>query len=216
MGSMQADKGRKISIFGTDAAGKPFFHSATVLTIAGSEMTVGGLDFILGRDDVVGIRYAGQKGRFHVSWVGADGTPQQGQAGLRPLEIESMVWASLTGRPEQTPVPTQNPFSTGRDRRRYPRIRCQGSVRFQREDAESPDLGRLQLLSEGGCYVQTLSTAPASSQLDLVVNTQGLELRAQGVVRDAHVGFGMGIAFAEMNAASRAQLRAWASQHCKQ
>ncbi len=79
-----------------------------------------------------------------------------------------------------------------------------------------PTAGKLQVLSEGGCYIETLSTAPRFSHLDLTVNAEGLELRAAGVVRDSQAGCGMGIAFREMEPAYLNRLQEGVFQHSRQ
>lgn len=212
MTSAKSAAGREVSIFGTDAAGKPFLQTAQVVSVVGFEITVDGMDCALHASDVVGVRHAGQKGRFQVVGVGREGTPQQGQVRLRTLEPEKNILG--TGMLEAS-APAPRPAFVAVDRRRHPRIPCQGSVRFRREGAGALAAGTLQCLSESGCYVQTETTAPCSSLLDLVVNAEGLELSSVGVVRASDAG-GMGIAFGEMNPAYRSRLQEWIFQHSRE
>jgi hypothetical protein len=211
MTSAKSGAGREVSVFGTDAQGKPFFQAARVVSIDGFEVTVEGVQRRLDVTDVVGLRHAGQKARFQVVWVGREGTPQQEQVGLRALEMEKDIWAAEV-LPRQ-PALLPHPSVAGHERRHYPRIWCQGRVEFCRKGADSPTRGNLQVLGEGGCYIQTLTAAPYLSEVDLVVNADGLELRAPGVVRDSQAGVGMGVAFGEVNPAQRARLQEWISQH---
>ncbi len=203
---------RDVSVFGTDVTGRPFFQSARALCISRFEVTILGLQRTLEVNSVIGVRYGTQKARFRVMWVGAEGTPQQGQIGLRAVEPEKDIfWLEV----ERRSAPLAAPSFAGRERRRYPRIPCHGSVKFRCEGTITPTAGELQVLSEGGCYIETLSTAPRFSHLDLTVNADGLELRATGVVRDSQAGCRMGIAFREMEPAYLCRLQDWVFQHSR-
>ncbi len=120
--------GREVSVLGTDIAGKPFFQSARTVNISGFEVTLEGLRATLKLNDIVGVRHGGRKARFRVMWVGAQGTPQQGQVGLRSVEPEKDIFA-LEVSAQSAPQPPQS--FAGRERRRYPRIPCYGSVKFR-------------------------------------------------------------------------------------
>lgn len=211
MTSAKSSAGREVSVFGTDTAGKPFFEKARAVSISGFEVTLEGLGRMLDVNNVVGVRHGSQKARFQVVWVGRQGTPEQGQVGLRALELDKDIWA-MESQP-RAPALLTHPAVSGRERRRYQRIWCQGQVEFRRRGADDRTLGKLQVLGEGGCYVQTLTAAPYLSELDLLVNADGLELRAPGVVRDSQAGFGMGIAFGEIHPAQLTRLQQWVSQH---
>ncbi len=214
MASAKASAGRDVSVFGTDTAGKPFFLTARAVHINGFEVTVEGLKAALEVNNVVGVRHAGQKARFQVVWIGRQGTPEQGQVGLRALELDKDIFAAAAVLP-QSPAPGPHPAVAGRERRRYPRIWCQGRVEFRRKGGASPTLGKLQVLGEGGCYIQTLTTAPYLAELDLLVNAEGLELRTPAIVRDSRAGFGMGVEFSQTHPAQLAQLQHWVAQHAK-
>ncbi len=212
MASTQPAKGREVSIFGTDASGKPFFQTACVVSSDGFEVTLEGMHCRLDVSNVVGLRHAGQKGRFQVVSVGREGTPQQGQVCLRALEPGKNILGAGVGAAS---VPAPKSSYRGRDRRSQPRIPCQGGVKFRREGTVSLDAGILRCLNEGGCYIETEATAPCSSLLDLVLNVEGLELSSVGVVRASDPA-GMGIAFGEMNPAYRSRLQEWVFQRSRE
>lgn len=213
--------GREVSLFGTDAAGKPFSDAAHAVSISGSEITLEGIKCTLKVNLLVGIGYAGQEGLFRVAWVGGEGTPQQGRIGLRELQPEKKVLRSMTttlaldrmagnttlvleaqGRPEPAP-----------DRRRFPRIQCEGDVLFRRDGADTFDSGELKFLSEDGCYIATHATAKPSSQVVLSVKVEDLQVEAIGQVHGLQPGFGMGLSFLEMTPEQRSQLQQWVSRH---
>ncbi len=214
MASAKGSAGRDVSVFGTDTAGKAFFLTARAVNVNGFEITVEGLNASLEVDNVVGVRHAGQKARFQVVWVGRQGTPEQGQVGLRALELGKDIFAAAAVLPH-SPALLPHPAVAGRERRRYPRVCCQGRVEFRRKGGEGPTQGKLQVLGEGGCYIQTLSAAPYLSELDLLVNAEGLELRTPAVVRDSQAGFGMGVEFSQIHPAQLAELQHWVAQHAR-
>ncbi len=213
--------GREVSLFGTDAAGKPFSDAAHAVSINGSEITIEGAKCALRVNLLVGIGYAGQEGLFRVAWVGDEGSPQHGRVGLRELQPEKKVLRSMTTtlaldrmagnttlvlEAERRPQPTP-------DRRRFSRIHCDGDALFRRDGAETFDSGELKFLSEDGCYIQTPKTAPALSQVLVSVKVEDLELEAIGEVHGLQPGFGMGLNFVVMTPEQRALLQQWVSRH---
>ena len=61
-------------------------------------------------------------------------------------------------------------------------------------------------LSLGGCYVETESPFPERSGITLCLNAEDMEVKAEGMVRVMHPGFGMGIEFASRTTDERAQV----------
>ena len=213
--------GREVSLFGTDAAGKPFSDAAYAVSINGSEMTIEGMKCALRTNLLVGIGYAGQEGLFRVAWIGSEGSPQQGRVGLRELQPEKKVLRSMTttlaldrlaGNTTLVLQAERNPAAAP-DRRRYPRIQCHGDVLFRLDGAETFDSGVLKYLSEDGCYIATTATPPPSSQVIFSVKVEDLEVEAIGQVHGLQPGFGMGLAFREMSPDQRALLQQWVSRH---
>lgn len=196
----------EISIFGTDAAGRPFSQTARLARIDGFEVTIEGVERTLDVNNIVGLRHGGEKARFRVVWVGRKGTPQQGQLGLRAVDTGKDIFAGAAAA---------EPAPSGRERRRFPRIQCHGDVRFRREGSEATVSGALTILSEGGCYIQTATTFPQLAHLDLRMNVEQMELQSIGEVHALKPGAGMGIAFVEMNRTDRIRLHEWVSQHSR-
>jgi CheY-like chemotaxis protein len=61
-------------------------------------------------------------------------------------------------------------------------------------------------LSLGGCYIETESPFPERSGITLSLNAEDMEVKAEGLVRVMHPGFGMGIEFAARTTDERAQV----------
>jgi CheY-like chemotaxis protein len=64
------------------------------------------------------------------------------------------------------------------------------------EEPEPTAAYNLTDLSEGGCYVETVSPFPENTVALLSLRAGGTELNVQGMVRIMHPGFGMGFEFA--------------------
>jgi CheY-like chemotaxis protein len=77
---------------------------------------------------------------------------------------------------------------------------------FLPEDPEPVSECRLSDLSLGGCYVETESPFPEHSGIVLSLKAEGLEVRAESLVRIMHPEFGMGIEFASGTAEQREQV----------
>jgi CheY-like chemotaxis protein len=62
---------------------------------------------------------------------------------------------------------------------------------------------KLTDLSLGGCYIETASPFPERTQVLLILRAEGVELKAQGLVRVMHPTRGMGVEFAVRTAEQR-------------
>jgi CheY-like chemotaxis protein len=78
---------------------------------------------------------------------------------------------------------------------------------FLPEEPETVTACRLTDLSLGGCYLETQSPFPERSGVLLRLQADGMEAKAQGMVRVMHPEFGMGIEFASSTAPERDQVR---------
>lgn len=213
----------QVIIFGTDRTGRPFSEPASLYRASTSDAVVGDLFVSLKANDVVGLRYGSQKARFRVAWMGEKGTARAGQAGLRALDIDIGFWSPYgpSAEPSQLEVSQAPPAPAGmraesgggRDRRRHERVTCNGGVKFQHEGSETPVWATLQDLSEGGCYLETVSTAQKFSRLRLAINLDDLHLEAVGVVEACHPAYGMGVKFVHMTPPSQRTLEEWVRRH---
>jgi hypothetical protein len=71
---------------------------------------------------------------------------------------------------------------------------------------------RVSEISARGCYVDTLNPFEIGAQVDVRISHNGQTCEAPGKVIYSHAGFGMGIAFAELDAPQRAVLDGWLSE----
>ena len=61
-------------------------------------------------------------------------------------------------------------------------------------------------ISVGGCYLETRTTLPPETRLQLALRINEFETSGTAEVRSCHPGMGMGVAFREMTPENREQL----------
>jgi len=102
--------------------------------------------------------------------------------------------------PETPPAPGKKPAQPqeaaarpATERRRSPRYKCVGSAEIIHPDTNMRTWGTLTDISLRGCYVEINSTLPVESKIELVLESQSVRFRAQGIVRISYPFLGMGI-----------------------
>jgi len=93
------------------------------------------------------------------------------------------------------------------DRRTQTRFACRLSADVYPLGSTTPQHCSLSDISGGGCYVETNESYPPGTAVDIVVRTQDMKLRVQGIVHASHPGFGMGIEFTLLHDEQREQVR---------
>jgi hypothetical protein len=221
-------------VSGRDVNGNRFEQSAKVVDVSRLGGRLAGIRCVRAPGETLEVRHRGKKAQFCVVWI--DET--EGQVGLRCAEPEKYIWGVALPRsaprphqPEASPVKTPSALtaspatavasrpdpisshpqsrSAGKSQqRKHPRHRCVGGIEVRRPDLQQRVWGRLAQLSEGGCYVESLSPLPADSQVELLLGAAGVEVRCKGVVCYSRPGIGMGIMFTELAEDCRHRLQA--------
>jgi CheY-like chemotaxis protein len=83
--------------------------------------------------------------------------------------------------------------STPGNRRGQSRHACRLSADVFRTGVAVPNRCSLTDISVGGCYVEMPTPFSSGTRVEIIVRTQALKLRTQGVVQSVHPGFGMGV-----------------------
>lgn len=84
------------------------------------------------------------------------------------------------------------------ERRRYPRYKCAGSVELRKEGTTVRTWGTFTDLSQSGCYVEMQATFPPETNMELVLELNGIQVRAKALVRVTYPFLGMGLVFTSM------------------
>jgi len=79
------------------------------------------------------------------------------------------------------------------NRRAQSRHSCRLGADIYRIGSSVPTRCSLSDISSGGCYVEMTSPFPPGTRVEIIVRTESMKLRTQGVVQSTHAGFGMGI-----------------------
>lgn len=117
----------------------------------------------------------------------------------------SAASAPLVPRPEEKIVKTTPAVASHADsgiarlrsapgnRRTQSRHACCLGADVYRAGVPVPNRCSLTDISSGGCYIEMPTPFPAGTRVEIVVRTQDMKLRVQGVVQTVHKGFGMGV-----------------------
>jgi len=106
---------------------------------------------------------------------------------------ETIIKTALSTPPESGVARLRN--APG-NRRTQSRHACRLGADVFRMGAPVPHRCSVSDISSGGCYVEMPTPFPNGTHVEIVVRTQDLKLRVQGVVQSVHPGFGMGVKLA--------------------
>ena len=76
-------------------------------------------------------------------------------------------------------------------------FRCEAE--FCKQGSNAPLRGFLSDISLTGCYMETITTEPVGTAVDVLFQASGTRVRLPGVVRVVHPSMGMGIEFAQLS-----------------
>jgi hypothetical protein len=194
-----------VRIFGLDSAGKPFAQSTQTLDVNRSGARLGGVRGSVARGDVIGLQYKQQKARCKVVWVGAAGTPKQGQIAVECLEKDRIPWA-----PELPEDRTVDGFDHQKSKRQelrwHQRVTCHGGAEVRAAGQQGMTWAVLTDLSLRGCYLQTSTPLPVGAQPHLTIRAEDVELLTHAVVRTSNRTLGMGLEFVELTPVNKTRL----------
>jgi PilZ domain len=138
----------RVRIFGTDAKGNIFSENVSVLDVSQNGARLAEVHTQLKMDETIGVTYGKNKVHYRVKWIGAPGTPIEGQVGVLNLSPQKL----FRDFPLAQGVSADN-FRPDVDRRRFPRVKCSISVEIKAQ-GQPTIWGRASDLSLGGCFVE--------------------------------------------------------------
>jgi len=192
-----------VRLFGTDAYGRPFSSAVSSIDVSRNGVRVSGVEVEVKPGEILGLSHGSNKGRFSVKWVGARGTPQQGQIGLLNLAPEKPLWDFITPSPA---VDEYGRHSPSTDRRKHPRLKCTISVELNPEGQAAPIWTKASELGMGGCFVEMPIPLKAGTKLKIGLWIKDEKLRLSGKVVSSRPGFGIGVQFLEVSPEDHARL----------
>jgi hypothetical protein len=207
-----------VRVFGLDSAGKPINQTAWTVDVSQHGARLKGLPCSNGPGETIGLRLGTEKARFRVVWVGKQGTPQEGQAGLLCLEVGKFIWgapaesrtiaAAAPAVAQHAPIGIASIHGAGRNNRRKElRYIASGGAKIQEIASHASQWTMLHDISLGGCYVETTSPLPPGSRVEVLLHLADYQIFARGEVTVVHRLVGMGVRFTEMTSLNRERLQ---------
>jgi hypothetical protein len=204
----QQIEGLPVKVWGMDADRRPFVLNAVACEVSYRGARLDGLTCKLPLGEIIAVQYGSQKGRFRVVWMADPDSRRAGQVGIRSVD-DTCIWeAELAYFPVETSSDKSDSLAAARrDRRQYPRFRCQGNVQLSRADSSQQVWAKLGDLSLGGCYVSTPVPEAVGTKLHLVLQIDNNKIAAFAEVRTCVPALGMGVQFTEFESGSRELLK---------
>jgi hypothetical protein len=191
---------------------------AHTLDVTESSARLGGLNLLLEPGEVIEIKRGALRARFEVVWMGAPGSPLDGQAGIRSLEPGKTIWGvdlprdqgdcamDVSVRNSKPPVRKASDSPAGK--RQYERFLCSGSASIRTMGASYALHGEVKDISEGGLYVELTAPMAVGTEVTIGLKMEGQWIEFGGVVRTSYPLVGMGIAFHKLTDVNREKLTA--------
>ena len=205
----------RVRVWGMDVNEKPFVCQAIARSITERTAALDG-DFKLKTRQIIGVQHGRKRAHFRVSWIGQEGTMFARLVGVECMDTENIFvdGAPHIGvnviPPQQLTNETELTESVTRmNRRKYERYACAGGAAVRSAPSASPIYTQLIDISQGGCYLETLTPLPVgtSTQLCVSVANSNFVISVNGVVRTSDPMVGMGIQFTELTPETQDKLK---------
>jgi hypothetical protein len=217
--------------------GNLFSQSATTVDISARGLCVRYISCLRGQGgQPVQVKYKQHSARYLVAWIGENGTSFQGLIGLEGLDANYLFADHLppdfvfgfdpkADSDYEVPSadscdPSNVTFSVSpgvaerckadrrqEERRRHPRFNCSGTASIWEQGHELAISARVNEISLGGCYIETMSPLRLATRVRLELSINCLSISLEGMVRSSQPQFGMGIEFMEMAPAEAEKLQ---------
>ena len=163
-------------------------------------------------DERTDMRDAGFVGHEDGSRQDGNGTgtapPDQSEylRALKP-DIENTPRTGAAAAIATAPATGEASSALAGEKRRSPRYKCEGGAQFRSEGTgDVRTWARLTEISSNGCYVEMHATSPVNTPVSLLLDVNGIRVRAQGAVRASYPVLGMGIGFTDISPEDQAKL----------
>jgi hypothetical protein len=217
-----------VTVSGVDSDGNRFVQTAYASSVSRSGARLEGIGTLTRIGAKINVKHTGRHAEFCVVWVREAGTSEPGQIGIRSLEPDKYIWNMPTPNPAaddyiepsrpESMFPLQDVWTFSQpearrsdsaqswppnERRKHPRCPSSGSARFRTPGGNIDLSGKLADVSNGGCYVSTMTPCPVGTRLELILEYPGVQLLIDGDVTTMHPTVGMGIEFSDLDDSTR-------------
>jgi hypothetical protein len=207
-----------VTVSGHDASGTPFIQTANTIDIGIHGMRLRGVRGLGQPGEPVIVQYKDRRARYHVAWIGQQGTCWESLVGLEGLEGAKFLFSEhLPPAMQSGPDAEMDVFPPKvvpalpavyhaakerrgeqrrqQERRRYARFNCAGAAQVWPDGKEHAITGRVNEISMGGCYVEIMSPLRTGARARLQLEVSRRTIRLHGIVRTSQPTYGMGIEF---------------------
>lgn len=199
-----------VRIFCVNPQGGIINKTVQTLDISRLGVRVKGIESFDTVGEIVGVSSEGRKSRYRIVWIGRAGTPQEGQLGLKCVDGEQPLWgdqiiASAEHNPEPA-IPGHGQPGSGDSRRKDNRFSVSGGANVRVLGSQTDHWARLHDISSTGCYVWSTAPHPPTTEVEISLFVDDVQIQMTGIVAATDRGVGMGIKFTGMNKLNRDRL----------
>ena len=204
-----------VKVWGMDVYGNPFVQHARTVNATSVGARLIGIDCVR-EGEVISLQHGEQKARCKVIWVGRDSAKAR-QIGIYCVEPGKSLFGVRLSAPARPAAKFAGSFAGRRlaalpplrarrimqdspgTRRSQERFHCTGGVELRRNEGAPPVFGNLSDISLTGCYVETVSTLPAGTELLFMLRVRDTVVRGRAEVKTSHHAVGVGLIFQHMS-----------------
>jgi hypothetical protein len=204
---------------------------AHTLDVTENSARLGGLRMLLEPGEVIEIQRGGRKAKFEVYWMGTPGTELEGQAGVRGVDPGKSIW-SIHLPPDQMDLAVdalhlrhggaKSHAASLSGLREGIRHECSAGATLRAPGSNYPFRVQLKSIHLGGMDVESITTLPLNTLVDVEMRIEGILLEIAGRVTGSTHRVGMEVGFHKMppetqrklvQALQKLKQRAWDEQH---
>jgi hypothetical protein len=212
-----------VKVWGMDVYGRPFVQHARTVNASSVGARLIGIDCVR-EGEIISLQHGERRSRCRVVWVGRDAAKAR-QIGIRSVETGQTLFGASLGANSAKAAAAPSVFAgkpatamrlshTARSvmpeaqgtRRSQQRFHCTGGVELRRHEGAAPVFGNLTDVSLTGCYVQTVSSLPAGTELLFMIRVRDIVVRGRAEVKASHHAVGVGLIFTDVNQDDREKL----------
>jgi len=181
---------------------KQLAHTLDVTEISAR---LGGLRIQLVPGEIIEIQRGGVKAKFQVHWIALPGTELQGQAGIRGLNVGKSIWsihlpadqpdiAVDTLHLRQGTAKNRDPIISRSEAETF-RYECSAGATLRAPGSSYPFRVQIKTIHPGGIDVESITTLPLNTVVNLEMKVEGIHIEAAGMVSGSTHRVGMEISF---------------------
>jgi hypothetical protein len=181
-------------------------HIAHTLDVTEVSARLGGLRMQLEPGEIVEIQRGAVKAKFQIHWMGIAGTELEGQAGVRGLDPDKSIWSTHLPA-DQTDIAVDAlylrqgaathcaPIISRSEPSETFRYECSAGATVRTPGSSYPFRVQIKTIHSGGIDVESITTLPLNTVVNLETKIEGIQLETAGMVTGSTHRVGMEIGF---------------------